>query len=95
MPIAIITRYHHRGERVSADAGEGRRVTVSYDYAARDAHDAAALALCAKMGWEGDLTRSGAPDGRGNVYTFRDDAGYHTVKNPTHRDHAAKERNNA
>jgi hypothetical protein len=87
MPVAIVTKYHGptetRGSRISADAGEGRRVSISYDHAASNPHDSAALALCAKMGWEGDLTRSGAPDGRGNVYTFRDDAGYHTVKNPT------------
>ena len=87
MPVAIITRYHGptntRGARISADAGMGRRCSIPYDHAAYNPHDVAALALCAKMGWEGDLTRSGAPDGHGNVYTFIDVQNYHRVENPT------------
>lgn len=94
MPVAIVTKYHGqtetRGARISADAGEGRRVVVSYHHEANNPHDFAALALCEKMGWQGDLTRSGAPSGSGNVYTFRDDAGYHTVKNPTRDQRRAK-----
>lgn len=86
MPTAIVTKYHGptntRGARISANAGMGRRCSIPYDHAAHNPHDTAALALCAKMGWEGDLTRSGGIHS-GNVYTFRDEAGYHTVKNPT------------
>lgn len=70
---AIVTKYHgptnYKGARISATALAGR-VVVSYDYGASDPHDVAALALCAKMGWHGDLVSGGMPDGRGNVYVF-------------------------
>ena len=66
-----------RGSRIKAEAecgpsGKTWSVTVSADHAlsTEKAHDAAALALCAKMGWPGDLMRGGRPDGRGYVYAF-------------------------
>lgn len=58
---AILTKYHGptntRGSRISATDGDGNRVTVPYDHSmslGRN-HDAAALALCARLGWGGRL----------------------------------------
>lgn len=72
---AIMTKYHGptntRGSRISASDGDGNRVTVPFDYAARDPHDVAALALCRKMGWEGTLAKGGLASG--NVYVFTSD----------------------
>lgn len=69
---AILTKYHGptntRGSRISASDGDGNRVTVPYDRAARYPHDAAALALCAKLGWGGTLIRGSVAGG--NVYVF-------------------------
>lgn len=67
---AIETRYlgptNMRGSRIVATTGDRVRLIVPYDYNADrpcDAHAKAALALCNKMGWDGDLigghTRSG------------------------------------
>ena len=85
---AIQTRYfgpsNVRGSRVKAWAEGGNSITISYDSAmGHESHDAAALALCAKMGWEGDLIRGGSPDERGNVYVFADPCEFNTLKNPT------------
>ena len=89
---AIWTKYigptNYRGSRIKATAedrngfGAAIAVTVEYDDALsiEANHDAAALALCAKMGWPGDLMRGGRPDGRGNVYTFA--AECNRVSNP-------------
>lgn len=80
---AIWTKYigpsNVRGSRVRAVA-ERRLgpnmpeigITIGWDDAKNsdENHDAAALALCAKMGWPGDLMRGARPDGCGNVYTF-------------------------
>jgi len=72
----IITRYvgpsNVRGARIIADAGDGRRVTVSYDHllSTDDAHAAAAIALCAKMGWDGELIAGGLS--RGHAFIFVD-----------------------
>ena len=82
---AIWTKYlgptNYRGSRVKAEA-EGVSVTVPYDDggSSDDAHDRAAIALCAKMGWPGDLIRGGRPDGKGNVYAFLRDGA--TLSNP-------------
>ena len=69
---AILTKYHGptntRGARISATDGDGNRVTVPYDFAARDPHDEAALVLCRKMGWSGALVRGGLKSG--NVYVW-------------------------
>lgn len=60
---AIRTKYNGptdtRGSRISATDEDGNRVTVPYDHAenSNGNHDAAALALCAKMGWGGRLVR--------------------------------------
>lgn len=64
---AISTRYHGptntRGSRITADDGDGNRITVSYNDALnqQDAHASAACALCRKMGWE---TLSYSPESR-------------------------------
>ena len=84
---AIQTRHfgpgNIRASRVKAWTEGGNSITISYDSAmGYESHDAAALALCAKMGWEGDLIRAGTPDG-GNVYVFSDQNGFDTIKNPT------------
>ena len=79
---AIQTKYHgptnYRGARITATAGSNR-VTLSYDHALNsdDNHDAAALALCAKLGWTKQHLMRGtleSPAGAslGNVYTFED-----------------------
>ena len=90
---AIWTKYlgptNFRGSRVKAVAenanGFGAEIgaTVEYDDAlsVEANHDSAALALCEKMGWPGDLMRGGRPDGMGNVYTFA--AECNRVSNPT------------
>ena len=66
---AITTTYHGptdtRGSRITASDGDGNRITVPYDHALNGAgnHRAACLALCAKLGWHGELvgghTRTG------------------------------------
>ncbi len=82
--VTIRTTYYgptnHRGSRIKADAGMGRKVWVSYyaDYdgtaAARkagsygDPHDIAALTLMDKMEWSNDLIK-GATE-TGNVYVM-------------------------
>lgn len=65
---AIVTRYHGptdtRGARVSATAAGGRLV-LPYDYAgeAYDNHAAAALALAAKLKWDGSWVGGALPTG--------------------------------
>ncbi len=72
---AITTKYHgatnFKGSRVSASDQDHNRVILSYDDAlnSEENHDAAALALCAKMKWIGhDLMRGHQK--QGNVYVF-------------------------
>lgn len=66
--IAISTKYHgptnSRGSRISANAN-GHRVTVPYDHALghEGNHAAAAIALCQKMHWRGELVSGGTGDG--------------------------------
>jgi len=90
---ALLTKYHgptnSRGSRITATAGAGgARVTVSYDCAKNSDgnHDAAALALCAKMGWTGDLIRGWTEDRNGRatgaVYVF---ANSERISNQTER----------
>lgn len=70
---AITTRYfgagNVRGARIMATDGDNR-IYVPYDYASSDdgPHDRAAIALCKKLGWTGNLYRGGLK--RGNVYVF-------------------------
>ncbi len=80
---AITTKFHGptnmRGSRYSATDSDGNKVTISTDYAlsSEGNHDAAAIALCAKMGWTGhDLVRGGTKGG--NVYVF--DSQYERVR---------------
>lgn len=60
---AITTKYHGptdtRVSRITADAGDGNRVSVSYDYGARDPEWVAAKALITKMGWAGTWIKGG------------------------------------
>lgn len=66
---AISTKYHgpgnRRGSRFSADDGDGNRVYVSYDYGldSESNHHKAALALCQKMGWTGEMVAGSTKDG--------------------------------
>jgi hypothetical protein len=72
----IITRYvgatNYKGSRIIADAGMKRRITVSYPHDSSDPHRVAALALCAKFGWQGVLVEGGME--RGNAYVFLSDS---------------------
>ena len=83
---AIRTKYHPatatRGPRYSATDGDRNRVYIAPEEQYEDCHDAAALALCAKMKWPGDLIRGGFPNS--NVYVFAAD---HRVINPI-KEHA-------
>ena len=63
---------NHRGARIKADAGDGRSLTISYDYASGNRHADAARALCVKMGWTGTLVKGGLAGKGGNVYVFSD-----------------------
>jgi hypothetical protein len=71
---AITTRFfgpgNVRGSRYKASDEDGNSVTVSTDFALNSDgnQDRAALALCEKMGWTGNLYRGGLK--RGNVYVF-------------------------
>ena len=66
---AIRVKYHgptnFRGSRLTATADGGHRVTVPYDYAlSGDAlYLTAAVALCHKLKWKGELIAGGLPDG--------------------------------
>ena len=59
---AIRTRYHGptntRGSRISADDGDGNRVTIPYPHelSGEKVHRRAAQTLCDKMGWRGAIT---------------------------------------
>ena len=76
---AIITKYlgptNYHGARIKATCQAGS-VTVPFDYAAKEPHDVAAIALRAKLGWEKDsygrMVRGALPDGKGNCYVFVD-----------------------
>lgn len=76
---AIITKYHGptntRGSRIRASDLDGNRVTVSFDHALNGDgnHDAAAVALCRKMGWSHHNLMRGGLGGGDVVYTFEAD----------------------
>lgn len=80
---AIITKYlpatNIRGSRIKAKAEGVPAVVISYPDEARYPHHVAALELCKRMNWEGDLICGGLPDQSGNVYVFADDE---RIKNP-------------
>ena len=71
---AIETRYHGptntRGSRISARDLDGNRCSIPYDHAesGERGHAKAALALCKKMGWDGELI-AGATK-HGYVFVF-------------------------
>lgn len=70
---AIVTKYvgptNHRGSRVKATAAAGS-MTLSWDCSLNSEanHARAALALAAKLQWDGKYVGGGMPDGRGNCY---------------------------
>ena len=72
---AITTKYHGptntKGSRISADDGDGNRVTISYPYelSGEACHRKAADALCAKMGWTGTLAAGWTKTGYVFVFT--------------------------
>jgi len=65
---AIITKWigptNHRGDRIKATASAGS-VTVPYERATNTegAHRVAAVAFCAKFGWDFDHVSGDLPDG--------------------------------
>ena len=84
---AIVTEYlpatAYRGSRIKATAEGVRAVVVPYDHGAKDAHAVAAVALCVRMGWPGDLISGGLPGlAGGNCYVF---AQSDRVRNPVKR----------
>lgn len=73
---AIETRYigptNFRGSRVKASAQAGS-ITIGWDDALNvdENHDAAAVALVRKLGWEpATLASGGLPSGKGNCYAL-------------------------
>jgi hypothetical protein len=71
---AIKTKYkgptNTRGSRIIASDEDGNKVTISYPYelSGEDCHLKAANALCAKMGWTGELI--GGSLKNGYVFVF-------------------------
>ncbi len=74
---AITTRYvghtEEHGARVVAKAQAGH-VIIPWEYSlGHDGnHHAAAVALCKRLGWDGELVGGALPDGTGNVYVFNE-----------------------
>ena len=73
---AITTKYlgptNFRGSRIKAYAEGGNTITISYPYelSGQAVHEKAAVALCEKMKWPGELI-GGATD-KGYVFVFKD-----------------------
>jgi hypothetical protein len=73
---AIVTKYHgptnFKGARITASDEDGNRVTISYPHelSGEDVHRKAAMALCDKMKWAGELV--GGSLKRGYVFVFVD-----------------------
>jgi hypothetical protein len=71
---AIETKFHGprnvRGSRIIADDGDGNRATISFPHELNGeaAHAQAAIALCQKMKWTGELI-AGATK-KGYVFVF-------------------------
>ncbi len=71
---AIITKFlgptNTRGSRITARDSDGNRTTVGYrhEISGDENHDAAAVALCRKMGWKGNLVGGSTKDGRAYVF---------------------------
>ena len=72
---AIITKYHGptntKGSRITATDEDGHRVSISYPYelSGEAVHRAAADALCAKMGWTGELAGGAIKNGYAFCWT--------------------------
>lgn len=70
---SIETKYlgptNNRGARITATCN-GNKITIPYPYqlSGQAVHEAAALALCVKMGWEPKLT--GGATRTGYVFVF-------------------------
>ena len=77
---SIETKYcgptNYKGSRVIADAGDGRRVTIQYndELNSEAAHAEAAMALCKKMKWTGELVEGATR--RGYVFVFAEGERY-------------------
>jgi hypothetical protein len=71
---AIRTKYHGatdtRGSRISASDEDGNRVSIPYPHelGGENCHRKAADALCAKMGWTGELIGGALKDGYAFVW---------------------------
>ena len=71
---AIKTTYHGptdtRGSRITASDTDGNSITIPYphEFSGAECHAQAAIALCRKMGWRGDLIAGGLRDCY--VFTF-------------------------
>ena len=72
---AIVTKYHGpsnvRGSRYSATAEGGNRVIISADdrVGTEENHTFAALELCKRLDWKGELVPGGLPNGD-TVFVF-------------------------
>jgi hypothetical protein len=77
----IITRYisatNTKPGRIVADAGMKRRVIIGFPHASANPHREAAIALCKKFDWHGQLVEGGME--HGNAYVFLEDAAVFTV----------------
>jgi hypothetical protein len=86
---AITTKYHGatntRGSRISASDMDGNRVSIPYphDLSGEAVHRAAAEALCAKMGWTGELAGGATKDGY--AFVFVDSSCYRPLMPPLER----------
>lgn len=84
---AITTKFYGpgnvKGSRYGASDEDGNKVIVPTDFSLGSAenHDAAAIALCAKMGWTGKLHRGGTKGGY--VYVWENDAEGWLIVEPT------------
>lgn len=71
---AIVTKYHGpgntRGSRISASDEDGNLVSIPYPYdlSGEAVYRAAADALCAKMGWTGEMVGGGIKGGYAFVF---------------------------
>lgn len=72
---AIRTKYHGptntRGSRITASDEDGNKVTIPYPHelSGEEVHRKAALALCRKMNWTGQIEGGGLKDGYAFVFT--------------------------
>lgn len=73
---AIITKFHPatdtKGARISATCNGGK-VYISYPHECSEGeqvHKQAAIALCNKMNWKGELVAGCLPDGKGYAFVF-------------------------